>query len=144
VTPNNKFWTFSSGVDCVLPEGVSAYTVYMDENQEPRIVIIEEDKLKLADGRRGIRANNGVLIACNNGVGGNAYEIVASPGNQKSGAKPATTDAKFFANNQLEPVIEAKNYPAGEYLVLKDNKFHTIAANGSKVKACKAVLRIKK
>ena len=144
VTPNNKFWTFSSGVDCVLPEGVSAYTVYMDENQEPRIVIIEEDKLKLADGRRGIRANNGVLIACNNGEGGNVYEIVASPGNQKSGTKPATEDAKYFANNQLEPVIEAKNYPAGEYLVLKDNKFHSIAANGSKVSACKAVLRVKK
>lgn len=144
VTPTNKFWTFSSGVDCVLPDGITAYTVYMDDNMEPRIVVIEEDKLKLADGRRGIRANNGVLIACNNGEGGNAYEIVASPGNQKSGTKPATTDAKFFANNQLEPVIEAKNYPAGEYLILKDNKFHTIAANGSKVKACKAVLRIKK
>lgn len=144
VTPENKFWTFSSGVDCVLPEGVSAYTVYVDENQDPRIVIIEEDNLKLADGRRGIKANNGVLIACNNGEGGNAYEIVASPGNQKSGAKPATTDAKSYANNQLEPVIESKNYPAGEYLVLKNNKFHTIAANASKVKACKAVLRIKK
>lgn len=143
VTPENKFWTFSSGVDCVLPEGVSAYTVYMDGNT-PRIVIIEEDKLKLVDGRRGIKANNGVLIACNNGKGGNAYEIVASPGNQKSGVTPATTDAKNYEGNQLEPVIEAKNYAAGEYLVLKDNKFHTIAANASKVKACKAVLRIKK
>ena len=143
VTPTNKFWTFSSGVDCVLPEGVSAYTAYMD-GYIPRIVIIEEDKLKLADGRRGIKANNGVLIACNSGEGGNAYEIVASPGNQKSGTTPATTDAKSYANNQLEPVIEAKNYPAGEYLILKGNTFHTIAANASKVSACKAVLRIKK
>jgi hypothetical protein len=144
VTPTHKFWTFSSGVDCVMPEGVTAYTVYMDDNMQPRIVVIEEDNLKLADGRRGIKANNGVLVACNNGEGGNAYEIVASPGNQKSGAEPATTDAKSYANNQLEPVIESKNYPAGEYLILKDNKFHSIAANGSKVSACKAVLRIKK
>ena len=38
---------------------------------------------------------------------------------------------------------EGRNYPADEYLVLKDNRFHSIKANASKVKPCRAVLRIK-
>lgn len=142
VTPENKYWSFSSGVDCELPETLNAYIVYMD-NGTPRIVQIEESELVLADGRRGIKANNGVLLACKNDKGGDEYEIVASPGNQKSGTKPATTDAKSYSGNQLEPVIESKNYAAGEYLVLKKNNFHSIRSNASKVKACKAVLRIK-
>jgi hypothetical protein len=144
VIPVNRMWTFSSGVDCVLPDGVLAYTAYIAEDMVPHIADIEEADLQLADGRRGIKANNGVLIACTNGRGGDTYEIVASPGNQPSGSEPARTDAKSYQGNQLEPVIEAKNYGAGEYLVLKENKFHSIAANNSMVKACKAVLRIKK
>lgn len=144
VTPVNRLWTFSSGVDCILPKGVIAFTAYISDDKVPHIADIEEENLLLADGRRGIKANNGVLIACSNGKGGDAYEIVASPGNQPSGTKPATTDARSYQNNQLEPVIEAKNYAAGEYLVMKDNKFHSIAANNSMVKACKAVLRMKK
>lgn len=140
VTAPNRYWTFSSGVDCVLPEGVTAYIVVMEGN-EIRIVALEEDDLKLADGQRGIKANNGVLIAS---VKGNAYEIVANPGNQKSGTVPATTDAKSFEGNCLVPTIVATNYEAGKYLILKDNTFHTIAANASKVKPCKAVLSLEK
>ena len=144
VTPANKYWSFSSGVDCVLHETLNAFIVYMD-NGTPRIVKIEESKLVLVDGRRGIKANNGVLLACKNGKGGDEYEILASPGNQQSGVKPSTTDAKSYGNqNQLEPVIESKNYKAGEYLVLKNNAFHSIKSNASKMKACKAVLRINK
>ena len=59
----------------------------------PRIVPLEEEQLKLKDGRRGIKANNGVLIA---GEKDNTYEIVASPGNQESGTKPATEDADIY------------------------------------------------
>ena len=90
----NKYWSFSSGVDCVLPEGVTAYIAIWDAEQEtPRIAPLEEEQLKLKDGRRGIKANNGVLIA---GEKDNTYEIVASPGNQKSGTKPATEDADSY------------------------------------------------
>lgn len=142
-TPKNRLWTFSSGVDCVLPEGVTPYIVYTDASMQPRIVVIEEDNLQLAEGRRGILANNGVLLSCDNGEGGNSFEIVASPGNQQSGTTPSTANAKSFDNNQLEPVIEPKNHEADNYLVLKDNKFHTIMANSSMVSASKAVLRIK-
>lgn len=137
VTAPNKYWTFSSGVDCLLPEGVTAYiAVWEAEAKTIRIEPIEEDDLKLADGKRGIKANNGVLIASTKG---NAYEIVANPGGQESGTKPATTDAKSYEGNCLVPTIEATNYEAGQYLILKNNEFHSIAANGSKVKACKAV-----
>ena len=141
VTPKNRLWTFSCGVDCILPEGVTAYIVVMD-NGVPRIIPLEEEQLMLADGSRGIKANNGVLIACNNGKGGNAFEIVANPGNQKSGSVPATTNAKSYPGNCLLPTIEATNYQAGKVLILKDNKFHTIKQSLSKVKPCKAVVGI--
>ena len=138
----NKYWSFSSGVDCVLPEGVTAYIAIWDaEFKTPRIVPLEEEQLKLKDGRRGIKANNGVLIA---GEKDNTYEIVASPGNQESGTKPATEDADSYEGNCLVPTIEAKNYEAGKYLVLKNNMFHTIKSNASKVKACKAVFSMEK
>ena len=142
VTAPNRYWSFSSGVDCELPAGLNAYTVYL-ENGTPRIVQIPEEQLVLAGNRRGIKANNGVLMACTSGKGGDDYDIVASPGNQQSGTKPATTDAKSYVGNQLEPVIESKNFAAGSYLVLKDNQLHSIKANASKVRACRAVLRVK-
>ena len=142
VTPVNKYWSFSSGVDCVLPAGVTAYIATWDAEQEtPRIAPLEEEQLKLKDGRRGIKANNGVLIA---GEKDNTYEIVASPGNQESGTKPATEDADSYEGNCLVPTIEAKNYEAGKYLILKNNTFHTIKSNASKVKACKAVFSLEK
>lgn len=142
VTAVNKYWSFSSGVDCVLPEGVTAYIAIWDAEQEtPRIAPLEEEQLKLKDGRRGIKANNGVLIA---GEKDNTYEIVASPGNQESGTKPAIEDADSYEGNCLVPTIEAKNYEAGKYLILKNNMFHTIKSNDSKVKACKAVFSMEK
>ena len=142
VTPVNKYWSFSSGVDCVLPAGVTAYIATWDaEFKTPRISPLEEEQLKLKDGRRGIKANNGVLIA---GEKDNTYEIVASPGNQESGTKPATEDADSYEGNCLVPTIEAKNYEAGKYLILKNNMFHTIKSNSSKVKACKAVFSMEK
>jgi len=142
VTPVNKYWSFSSGVDCVLPAGVTAYIATWDaEFKTPRISPLEEEQLKLKDGRRGIKANNGVLIA---GEKDNTYEIVASPGNQESGTKPAIEDADSYEGNCLVPTIEAKNYEAGKYLILKNNMFHTIKSNASKVKACKAVFSMEK
>lgn len=138
----NKYWSFSSGVDCVLPEGVTAYIAVWDAKYLAiRIVPLTEEQMKLADGRRGIKANNGVLIA---GEPNKVYEIVASSGNQQSGAKPATTDAKSYPHNGLVPTIEATNYESGDYLVLKDNQFHNIKSSTTKVKACKAVFSVKK
>lgn len=125
-------------MDCEIPGDLKPYIVYT-EGSAIRMVEIDKEQLQLADGRRGIKANNGVLLI---GPGSKEYEIVASPDNQTSGVKPATTDVKSYGwQNQLEPVIERKNYAAGEYLVLKGNQFHSIRSNASKVKACKAVLK---
>ena len=140
VTPPNRYWTFSCGVDVVVPEGVSVYTCQVNSQKEVEITPIAEEKLTV-EGERIIMANNGVLVACTDGTGGNAYEIVANPGRQKSGSKIVTTDAKSYGVNQLEPVIEKKNYAASDYYVLVENEFHPILFNTSKVSACKAVLK---
>ena len=142
VSAPNKYWTFSSGVDCLLPDGVTAYIAEWDaENKLPRIIALDEDQLKLKDGQRGIKANNGVLMASEKG---GSYEIVANPGSQESGSAVATTDANSYAGNCLTPVIISKNYPADEILILKDNVFHSIKSNASKVKPCKAVFSLEK
>ena len=142
VTAPNKYWTFSSGVDCILPEGVTAYIAEWDaEAKMPRIIALSEDDLKLSGGQRGIKANNGVLLASEKG---GEYEIVACPGNQESGSAVATTDANSYKGNCLTPVIVSKNYPAGKTLILKDNEFHTIKSNLSEVKPCKAVFSLEK
>ena len=132
-TAPERFWTFSSGVDVVVPEGVTVYRAFND-NGNIRILPIDE-----ANQSKIIKANNGVLLSCDEMKGGKAYEFVANPSGPKSGTKPATTDAKSYEGNSMEPVIESKNYASGQYLIVKNNEFHTIANNGSKVPACKAV-----
>ena len=142
VTAPNKYWTFSSGVDCMLPEGVTAYIAEWDANAKlPRIIALGEDDLKLSDGKLGIKANNGVLLASEKG---GEYEIVACPGNQESGSAVATTDANSYKGNCLTPVIVSRNYPADKTLILKDNEFHTIKISLSEVKPCKAVFSLEK
>ena len=138
-TAPNKYWSFSSGVDVVLPDGVKAYTCISPNGKDIQIIEIQEAEL-LIDGKRVVKANNGVLLGCINEKGGDDYKFVANPGNQLSGTKPAFGDAKSYGTNLLKPVIADKHYEAGEYLVLKDNEFHPIKDNASKVPACKAVL----
>ena len=142
VTAPNKYWTFSSGVDCLLPEGVTAYIAgWNAEKKSPRIEPLNETQLTLKGGQRGIKANNGVLMASEKG---GSYEIVACPGSQESGSAVATTDANDYEGNYLTPVIVSKNYPADEILILKDNVFHSIKNNASAVGPCKAVFSLVK
>ena len=138
-TPKNMYWTFSSGVDCTLPEGVNAF-IATYEGGQIRIVPLKEEQLTLKDGRRGIKANNGVLLACTNEKGGDAYTFFASPGNQVSGATIATGDANSYEGNCLEPVIDNMHFD-GNYMILMGNQFFNINASiATKVPACKAVL----
>ena len=141
VTAPNRYWTFSAGVDVMVPEGVGVYICKFEG--EDKVIITElDDSQLLVNGKRIIKANNGVLVACNNGMGGNAYDIVANPGGQTTMA-PASYDAKSYGyDNMLEPVLVSKNYPATDYYVLKNGEFHKILANSSKMPAGKAVLRI--
>ena len=132
-----RFWTFSSGVDVQVPEGVTVYRAFTQDGDIHILPIDEANQSKI------IKANNGVLLSCDEMKGGKAYEFVANPSGPKSGTKPATTDAKSYEGNSMVPTIEAKNYATGQYLIMKDNQFHTISANG-KVPACKAVFDTKK
>ena len=127
-----RFWTFSSGVDVLVPEGVTVYRAFND-NGNIRILPIE-----MANASGIILANNGVILSCNSMTGGAEYTFVANPGNQQSGTTPATTDACSYEGNSMVPTIVGTNYPTGRYLMMKDNEFHTMSANG-KVPACKAV-----
>ena len=132
-----RFWTFSSGVDVVVPEGVTVYRAFM---QDGAIRTLPIDKAN-TDGI--ILANNGVLLSCNSLTGGADYTFVANPGNQQSGTTPATTDACSYEGNSMVPTIVGTNYPVGRFYILKDNEFHTMSANG-KVPACKAVFDTRK
>ena len=128
-----RFWTFSSGVDVIVPAGVTVYRAFM---QDGAIRTLPIDK---ANNSGIILANNGVILSCNSMTGGADYTFVANPGNQQSGTTPATTDACSYEGNSMVPTIVANNYkPADRYLILKDNEFHTMSANGQ-VPACKAV-----
>ena len=133
-TPKNKYWTFSSGVDCTLPDGVSAYIATYESGQI-RIVALEE-----ANTSKVIKANNGVLLACTNDKGGDEYTFTANPGNQVSGATIAKTDANSYEGNCLVPVIENMHFD-GNYMILMGNQFFNINPNiDTKVPPCKAVL----
>ena len=127
-----RFWTFSSGVDVLVPAGVTVYRAFM---QDGAIRTLPIDK---ANNSGIILANNGVILSCNSMTGGADYTFVANPGNQQSGTTPATTDANSYEGNSMVPTIVAKTYEPDRYLILKDNEFHTMSANG-KVPACKAV-----
>lgn len=139
VTPANKYFTFSSGVDVALPEGVDAYKAKIVSNTQVGITKLTDTELTV-DGQRVIKANNGVLLL---GTAGTAYNIVAVKGTKVTGNEIVTTDAKSYGDdNQLEPVIVSKQFDANDYYVLSNNMFNAIDANSTnKVPACKAVLK---
>lgn len=132
VTPVNKFFTFSSDVDVKIPDGIEVFKCKLYKNGAAiDIVAIGDDELGGI-----IKANNGVLLR---GTPGVAYDFVPDSD------IPTFTDedAKSYgSDNLLEPVLEARNYAADEYYVLKNNEFHKIMDNTSMVSAHKAVLHI--
>ena len=136
-TAPERFWTFSSGVDVLVPEGVTVYRAFMQDGAIRTLPIDEAN----TDGI--ILANNGVLLSCNSLTGGAVYTFVANPGNQQSGTTPATTDACSYEGNSMVPTIVDTNYPTGRYYILNNNEFHTMSANGE-VPACKAVFSVAK
>ncbi len=136
----NHYWTFACGIDVLVPDGIGVYICKMDNETEVQIIPLTDDQL-MVEGKRVMKKNNGLLIGCIDDSDGNAYDIVAAPNNDATGAKPATEDAKDYEGNLLEPVIEKKNYSSKDYYVMKDNEFHLILDNDSTTPACKAVLR---
>ena len=136
VAPNH-YWTFSCGVDIILPDGLTPY--YCRASLEGHVEFMEI-------GGHVVAANNGVLLACKDDAVTN-YELTAKPNAGKIGyTTPATYDAKTYPDNLLEPVIKATHYNSGEYYILYGNEFHPIVSEGDEVKvpACRAVLHITK
>jgi hypothetical protein len=143
--PPHRFWTFSSGVDVQLPDGVGVYGCRVKSADEIEIMEIEGNDLLLSDGTKGIKANNAVFVACTNGSDGKAFDMVANPSGKQSGAIPSTENAKSYKDNELLPVIEDMHFAPGEVAILSDNRFHPIAAGDeSKVPACKGVMPMTK
>lgn len=132
---SNHYWTFSCGVDIILPEGLTPYYCKAAGGGS-----VEFQEI----GGRIVAANNGVMLACEDDAVSD-YELTAKPNAGKiSYTTPATHDAKTYPGNLLEPVVKSAHYDSGEYYILYDNEFHPILSEGDEVKvpACKAVLHI--
>ena len=135
-SPEHRFWTFSCGVDVVLPQGVLPYLCKAGAQGGVEIVELKDVSH--------IKANNGVLLACDSDAPKD-YEIVARPTTDRpSGSKPANYNARSYEGNLLEPVVEDTHYESGTYYILHDNEFHPILQENPEVSisACKAVLHL--
>lgn len=137
-TPPNKYWTFSSGVDVIIPDNVKVYTCQI-VNGETDIREITDDLI--VDEKRVIKRNNGVLVACPDNAESNAYELVAKYNADLVGTTPATTNANDYPNNSLVPVIKKAHYNSGEYYMLYHGKWVVLAGDDAKVPAGKALLK---
>lgn len=137
VTAPHRYWTLSCGVDVVAPDGVTVYKAKYAEADRVQITPLTEAELTV-NGKRVVKANNGVLIAGLNGI---VYKIVASSGNQASGSTPATTNANSYEGNKLVPVIRSAHYAPSDYYMLYNGSFVIISSDDtSKTPACKALL----
>ena len=139
VTAKNRYWTFSSGVDVYVPDGVSVYIARERSSATVTIVELSDNDLTMG-GQRIIKHNNGVLISSE----GNdtPYDLVACGRRMSSGSMISTDDFKDYGSqNCLVPVIVPTHFDAGYYF-LKNNEFYSIQEEGEDVKvpAGKAVL----
>ena len=138
VAAANNWFTLSAGVDVLLPDGVTAYAAKQFSNTQVAVNKISDAELAV-NGKKVIKANNGVLLK---GTKDNSYSFVAIPGTRQSGDAVSTDNANSYSDNQLVPVIVPTNFPAGQYYALKDDNFHPLLSNSSKVPAGKAVLKL--
>ena len=141
--PRNKYWTFSCGVDVILPAGLVPY-LCKSHNNDGVIILELKDNTVSVDGVEHllIKANNGILIASEDNSVGDMFEITARPSTARpSGMTPPTVDAKSYEGNELYPVIEDRHYNPSEWYILADNEFHELQLDdNSMVPACKAIL----
>lgn len=137
-TPPNKYWTFSSGVDVIIPDNVKVYTCQIVNGETDIRELTDE---LVIDEKRTIKRNNGVLVACPDDATSNAYELVAKYNADLVGTTPATTNANDYPNNSLVPVIKKAHYEPGEYYMLYHGKWVVLAGDDAKVPAGKALLK---
>lgn len=136
----SRYWTFSSGVDVIIPNGLKTFMVCERSNNSVSITEIAEEELMIG-GQRIVKSNNGVMFAC---VGNDSiYDFVASAKRMRSGTTVSLDDHKDYGKeNCLVPVIRATHFDSGYYYFLKNNEFHRIKTESEEIKvpAGKAVL----
>ena len=143
VKAKNRYWTFSSGVDVYVPEGLDVYIAREHNDYSVSIIQLTDNELAVG-GQRVIKANNGVLI--NSSGNDTPYTFVACPKRMTSGTAITTDDNKDYGlRNCLIPVIVATHFESGNYYFMKNNEFYRITDESEdiKVPAGKAVLYLK-
>lgn len=138
-TPPNKYWTFSCGVDVYIPDNVKVYTCQIINGEAD----INELTDELVDdtGKRMIKRNNGVLVACPDNADSNAYELVAKYNADLVGTEPATESRNDYPNNSLVAVVKKAHYTPGDYYMLYHGKWVVLASDAEQVPAGKALLK---
>lgn len=136
----SRYWTFSSGVDVIIPKGLKTFMVCERSNNSVSITEIADEELTIG-GQRIVKSNNGVMFAC---VGNDSvYDLVACAKRMRSGTPITLDDHKDYGKeNCLVPVIRATHFESGYYYFLKNNEFHRIKTESEEIKvpAGKAVL----
>ena len=143
ISPTTHYWTLSSGVDVVVPNGVTAYTCQADGTSAVAAIAITNTTAMVEETERVIiKANNGVLMGNQSGTGG-TYDLVAWPSaDRPSGTAPTTIDAKTYDGNLMEPALVRTHFAPNDYYILYNNTFHELKpTDDTFVSPCKAVLR---
>ena len=142
VKPTTQYWTFSSAVDVVVPEGLTANICSANGLKAVAITAITETTASV-DGvsRILVKANNGVLMK---GTANSDYDLRAWPSEERpSGLTPIpTADAKSYAGNELVPATVKTHFTPTEYYILYNETFYELKPDdNTSVSACKAVLK---
>ena len=140
VSPTTQYWTFSSGVDVVVPNGVTAYTCQADGNSAVAAIAITSTTATVDGAERVIvKANNGVMMSGTPG----SYDLIAWPSaDRPSGTALSTDNAMSYEGNQLVPAIVRTHFTPNDYYILYNNTFHELEpTDATYVSPCKAVLR---
>ena len=136
----NRYWTFGSGVDVRVPEGMKTFIVTEQGNDAVAIKELTDEQLMIG-GQRIVKSNNGVLFACMSND--TVCNLVASAKRMRSGETISYDDHKDYgAENRLVPVVRSTHFESGYYYFLKNNEFCRIKNESAEVKvpAGKAVL----
>ena len=139
VNPTTELWTFSSGVDIVMPDGLQANICWVvGSNNVASDPITGTTAIVHGTERIIVKANNGVMMKGEPGD----YDLVAWPSaDRKSGMKVPTGNAMTYDGNELEPVIVGTHYQPSLYYILYENEFHELESDDdTSVTPCHAVL----
>lgn len=139
VKAKNKYWTFSCGVDVLMPADAKAYTVRSYGSDKVEIVELTPEELSM-DSVQVIKAGNGILFS-GKSTGGE-YEINVYPKRMKSGSDEIVDDQKDYGmDNLLIPIVKPTRFFSPGIFLLSNNAFYAIDTNSENyVGACKAVL----